>query len=53
MVTRLLSTVLAAGFLFSVAGQVMAADTAPKTKPACEKVKTMKWDDATSKCVKK
>jgi hypothetical protein len=48
--TKILSAVLATGLLFSVAGSAYAAT--PKTKAACEKVKNMKWDDATSKCVK-
>jgi hypothetical protein len=52
MIARILSTALAAGIVFSVAGSAVYAAT-PKTKEACEKVKTMTWDEATSKCVKK
>jgi hypothetical protein len=48
--TKILSAVLAAGLMLS-AGSAYAA--APKTKAACEKVKAMKWDDISSKCVKK
>jgi len=52
MIARILSATLAAGLVFSIAGSAAYAAT-PKTKAACEKVKTMKWDDANSKCVKK
>ncbi len=30
-----------------------AAEPAPTTKADCEKMKDMKWDDATKTCVKK
>jgi hypothetical protein len=49
--TRMLSATVTAALLFSAAGAANAA--APKTKAACEKMKSMTWDDATSKCVKK
>jgi hypothetical protein len=53
MIKNILSAALAAGIAFSVAGSAAYAAATPKTKAACEKVKTMKWDEATSKCVKK
>jgi hypothetical protein len=53
MITRILSTALAAALMVSVAGSGVAYAATPKTKAACEKVKTMMWDEATSKCVKK
>ena len=49
--TKILTAVLATGLLFSAVGTASAAT--PKTKAACEKMKNMKWDDTTSKCVKK
>jgi hypothetical protein len=49
--TKILTAVLATGLMLSAAGGAYAA--APKTKAACEKVKTMKWDETSSKCVKK
>jgi hypothetical protein len=52
IMTKILSSAIVAGLLFSVAAPAFAAD-APKTKAACEKAKGMKWDDATSKCTKK
>jgi hypothetical protein len=52
IMTKILSSAIVAGLLFSVAAPAFAAD-APKTKAACEKAKGMKWDDATSKCMKK
>ena len=48
---KMLNVAIAVGLVFSVAGAAYAAT--PTTKAACEKVKTMKWDDATKKCVKK
>jgi ABC-type Fe2+-enterobactin transport system substrate-binding protein len=53
MFTRILSAVLATGFLLSAAPLAAQAAATPKTKAACEKVKNMKWDDTSSKCVKK
>jgi hypothetical protein len=52
MSKKLLSAVVLAAVAFGVAAPAMAK-AAPKTKAACEKITTMKWDDATSKCVKK
>jgi uncharacterized protein YcgI (DUF1989 family) len=49
--SKILGAMLATGLLFSVAGTAYAA--APKTKAACEKVKTMAWDETTKKCMKK
>jgi hypothetical protein len=47
------SAILAAIAISAVAPTIAMAKSAPKTKADCEKVSTMKWDDATSKCVKK
>lgn len=47
------SAILAAIALGAVAPSIAMAKAAPKTKSACENISTMKWDDATSKCVKK
>jgi hypothetical protein len=52
MSKKLLSTLILAAVAFGVAAPAMAK-SAPKTKAACEKISTMKWDDAGSKCVKK
>jgi hypothetical protein len=49
---KILSTAIVAGLLFAVTVPAFAAD-APKTKAECEKMKDMKWDDATKACVKK
>jgi hypothetical protein len=53
MTKKIMSTAILAGLLFGLAAPVAMAKTAPKTKAECEKITTMKWDDATSKCVKK
>ena len=50
--SRFLSTAIVAGLLFALTAPAFAAD-APKTKAECEKMKDMKWDDATKACVKK
>lgn len=47
-----LSYAILASFLLTAAAPVIA-NAAPKTKADCEKSAKMKWDDATSKCVKK
>ncbi len=53
MLAKLLSGALVAGLLVAVAAPITAeAAGLPKTKAACEKVKTMHWDDASGKCVK-
>ena len=52
MSLRILSTVIAAALVVAVSAPAFAAD-APKTKAECEKMKDMKWDDATKACVKK
>jgi len=48
MSKKIMSNAILAGLLFG-----LAAPIAPKTKAECEKMTNMKWDDATSKCVKK
>ena len=54
MSKKLLSTAILAAIAFgAVAPGIAMAKGAPKTKAACEKIATMKWDDASSKCVKK
>ena len=54
MSKKLLTTTILAALAFgAVAPGIAMAKGAPKTKAACEKISTMKWDDASSKCVKK
>jgi ABC-type Fe2+-enterobactin transport system substrate-binding protein len=54
MLSRILSGAILAGLLLGVSSPIVAyAADAPKTKADCEKAKDMKWDDKTSKCVKK
>lgn len=53
MSTKLISATVLAGILLAVAAPAPSFAAAPKTKADCEKAKGMKWDDATSKCVKK
>ena len=54
MSKKLLTTTILAAIAFgAVAPGIAMAKGAPKTKAACEKISTMKWDDASSKCVKK
>jgi hypothetical protein len=53
MSKKIVSAAILAGLLFSVAAPLAQAKSTPKTKAECEKITTMKWDDATSKCVKK
>jgi hypothetical protein len=45
---------LVLGLAVAFTARAFAAEPAvPTTKADCEKTKDMKWDDATSKCVKK
>ena len=53
MSKKIVSTAILAGLLFGLAAPVALAKSAPKMKAECEKMTNMKWDDATSKCVKK
>ena len=53
MSKKIVSTAILAGLLFGFAAPIAQAKSAPKTKAECEKMTNMKWDDATSKCVKK
>jgi hypothetical protein len=54
MSIKLLSSAVLAGILLSVSAPVVSyAANTPKTKAECEKAKDMKWDDSSSKCVKK
>lgn len=54
MSKKLLTTAILAAVAFgAVAPGIAVAKDAPKTKAACEKMTNMKWDDASSKCVKK
>jgi len=53
MSKKIMSTAILAGLLFGLAAPLAQAKSPPKTKAACEKITNMKWDDATSKCVKK
>jgi hypothetical protein len=51
--SKILSTAILAGLMFGLAAPIVEAKSAPKTKADCEKIATMKWDDATKACVKK
>jgi hypothetical protein len=55
MSANTLSVAVVAGLLLAVTAPAFAEDApaAPTTKADCEKTQDMKWDDATSKCVKK
>jgi hypothetical protein len=53
MSKKIVSTAILAGLLFSLAAPIAQAKDAPKTKAECEKMTDMKWDGASSKCVKK
>lgn len=53
MSKKIMSTAVLAAVLFGLGAPIAEAKSAPKTKAACEKVSNMKWDGATSKCVKK
>jgi hypothetical protein len=52
MSKKLMGTVILAGLALGLAAPVMAK-SAPKTKAECQKITTMKWDDASAKCVKR
>lgn len=51
--SKFMSAAILAGLLLGLAAPIAEAKSAPKTKAACEKITNMKWDDASSKCVKK
>jgi hypothetical protein len=54
MSKKLMTTAILTAIAFgAVAPSIALAKDAPKTKAACEKISTMKWDDATKQCVKK
>jgi hypothetical protein len=54
MSKKLMTTAILAAVAFGAfAPSIAMAKGAPKTKAACEKIATMKWDDAGAKCVKK
>jgi hypothetical protein len=53
MSKKLLSAAVLAAIAVGAVAPAAMAKTAPKTKAACEKISTMKWDDSGSKCVKK
>ena len=53
MSKKIVSTVILAGLLIGLAAPIAQAKSAPKTKAECEKLANMKWDDTSSKCVKK
>ena len=50
--SKILRSVIVATLLVAVTAPAFAADP-PKTKADCEKMKDMKWDDASKTCVKK
>ncbi len=51
--SKIVSTAVLAAVLFGVAAPIAEAKSTPKTKADCEKITSMKWDDAKSKCVKR
>jgi hypothetical protein len=53
MSKKILSAAILAGLLVGLAAPLAQAKSEPKTKAECEKITGMKWDDSTSKCVKK
>ncbi len=53
MSKKIMSAAILAGLLFGLAAPLAEAKSAPKTKAECEKMTNMKWDDGTSKCIKK
>jgi hypothetical protein len=54
MSKKLMNAALLAAVAFdALAPSIAMAKDAPKTKAACEKLSTMKWDDGSAKCVKK
>lgn len=53
MSKKIVTAAVLAGVLFGLAAPLAQAKSTPKTKAECEKITNMKWDDATSKCVKK
>jgi hypothetical protein len=55
MSAKILSTAIVAGVVLAFTAPAFAEDApaAPTTKADCEKMKDMKWDDATKACVKK
>lgn len=53
MSKKLLATAVLAAVALGAVAPAAIAKNAPKTKAACEKITTMKWDDGSSKCVKK
>jgi hypothetical protein len=48
-----LSLAVLTGFLLAISAPAFAEDPMPTTKADCEKMKDMKWDDATKACVTK
>ena len=52
---KTLSFAVLTGLLLAISAPAFAEDppAAPTTKADCEKMKDMKWDDATKACVKK
>jgi hypothetical protein len=54
MSAKILSTAIVADLLLAITTPAFAAEPAtPTTKADCEKMKDMKWDDASKTCVKK
>jgi hypothetical protein len=52
MSKKLMGSIVLGGLVLGLAAPVMAK-SAPKTKAECQKITTMKWDDASAKCVKR
>jgi hypothetical protein len=53
MSKKIVSAAVLTAVVLGLGASAVEAKSAPKTKAECEKVSNMKWDDATSKCVKK
>jgi len=53
MSAKILSSAIVAALLLAFSAPAFAADAPATTKADCEKMKDMKWDDATKACVKK
>jgi hypothetical protein len=53
MLAKLIGSAIVTGILLAASAPPSIAADAPKTKAECEKMKDMKWDEATKTCIKK
>lgn len=53
MSKQIVSAAIATAIALGALAPAAMAKSAPKTKAACEKISTMRWDDGSGKCVKK